>query len=345
MPFVRLPMPISMSGAPCQRPSTQRAAFACRPSLRRLEPNCCRVLERAVDNTLLAHRKLQKHGWFGAGRFAIRCHGKHAQRHPVFRCRLGFRNVCRDGLGLLRVLLFRANWLVAVIHRAILVVNVFAVVVVNRLAPAVIDPAGHPRPGSPCPVTEIWVVRPVDVIVIPPIVAEPIIEVAGMVLPPVSDVAAMYPGANPAIVRSGMRLGDVALSFRHPDEMVATRLARPTDVAGSLAWSSWSANVTGPITGSAWLANVTGSSTRSAGRPVSLAVPVAWAADLRSAALPRPLSRTRLNSAAGPRGNVDAISPTPGRAPILGSPLPGRFCKNSAAAPPAVHRPPNRPPE
>jgi hypothetical protein len=92
---------------------------------------------------------------------------------------------------LLGVLLIRGDRLVAVVHGAVVVINVFAVVVVDRIAPAVIDPVREPIPSGPSPVAEAWVVRPVEVSIAPPIVVEPIVEAAGIVLPPVSNVVAM----------------------------------------------------------------------------------------------------------------------------------------------------------
>jgi hypothetical protein len=91
--------------------------------------------------------------------------------------------------GLLNVLGFRAHRLVSVVHRSIFVVNVVSVAVIDRIRPAVIAPAGQSRPRGTCPETESWIVRIIDVIVVPPTIAVPITIVAPIVLPIVSNVA------------------------------------------------------------------------------------------------------------------------------------------------------------
>jgi len=125
----------------------------------------------------------------GAGWLAILCDGKHAERHPIFRGRLGLRLAQRDRLGLLNVLGFRAHRLVSVVHRAIFVINIVSVAVIDGLRPAVIAPAGESRPRGTGPVTESWIVRIVDVIVVPPTIAVPITNIAPIILPIVSNVA------------------------------------------------------------------------------------------------------------------------------------------------------------
>src|SRR5205814_9633160 len=127
-----------------------------------------------------------------------------------------------DGLGLLSVFGFRGYRLIAVIHRAVLIIHVLAIVVVNGIGPAVIDPSRQWRPCGRSPVTEAGVVRPVDVIVVPPAVAIPIAEVAAVVLPIVANVVAMF-------VAPILPLASVGNSIREVLYMI-TRSSWATDV-------------------------------------------------------------------------------------------------------------------
>ena len=108
-----------------------------------------RVLECATKDALLADRELEEHGWIDSSRLSVLRDGKDAQWHPIFRDRLGSWRAQRNCLGLVNVLLLRAHWLISVIHIAIVVVNILTVVVVDRVSPAIVDPAVSPDHAAP----------------------------------------------------------------------------------------------------------------------------------------------------------------------------------------------------
>ena len=220
----------------------------------------CRVLECAIKNALLADRELEEHCWIGSSWLSVLRDGKDAKWHPIFRDRLGIWNAERNCLGLVNVLLLRAHGLIAVVHRAIVVVNIFAVVVVDRISPAIIDPVRESRPRGTCPETESWIVRIVDVIVVPPTVAVPIIKISPIVLPIVANVAQI-------LLAPILPLAPVSNSARKILYVVTTRTSGSTDVARAITGLTGSTNVSRAIArlpGSAnicWaIAGLTGSS-------------------------------------------------------------------------------------
>ena len=111
-----------------------------------------RVLQRAADDALLAHRKLQKHRRLGAARLAVRRDRKHAERHPIG---LGRRDVRGTLVAIASACCAYsaavATGCVAVVHLVVLVVHVVAVVVVHRLRPTPREPARHAPATWPSP--------------------------------------------------------------------------------------------------------------------------------------------------------------------------------------------------
>jgi hypothetical protein len=77
-------------------------------------------------------------------------------------------------------------------HRAIIVINIFSIVVIDGFGPTVVAPVGKARPCGTCPDSEPWIIRIVDVVVVPPTIAVPITELCPVVFPIVLNVAEIF---------------------------------------------------------------------------------------------------------------------------------------------------------
>jgi hypothetical protein len=148
-----------------------------------------RVLKRPANDALLADGELQKHRRVSAGRFAVLGESKHSERQPILRSRLYFGDARSDGLGLFDVLGLGAYRLIAVINRAVIVVDVVAIVVIERFRPAGVDPARKAIPCGGGPIAETWIVGPIEAVASPPTIAVPVAVIAPVVLPVIANVA------------------------------------------------------------------------------------------------------------------------------------------------------------
>src|SRR5262249_2062483 len=105
-----------------------------------------RIVVVAADRSLLVDRKLEQ--VIAVGLFALH-HREYAQRQPiVFLVGLGLLARVRDGDGLLRVLLLRADRVTVHVNSIAFVDDIRAVVIVDRFdgiaaVAGAISPAGH----------------------------------------------------------------------------------------------------------------------------------------------------------------------------------------------------------
>ncbi len=136
---------------------------------------------------------------------------------------------------MLRVRVSRRDWLITVVHLARIVIDVIAIVVVDRLLPTVTDPTCEGRPRGPTPIVETGIVWVPPVITVPPVVVPPVVTVpivvVPVIVPVVVDELAVVVSPIIPTVAIGNSIGAMIVGILRP--ILAVPLFAAAALAGS----------------------------------------------------------------------------------------------------------------